>query len=80
MQADRSSICAGIMWSSLKTNDVAQVYIDSRFENHPAIASEFIKFLATNSGFEKVDQLEKEVELCKAKVLAATSELGRASA
>ena len=80
MQADRSSICAGTMWSSLKTNDVAQVYIDSRFENHPAIASEFIKFLATNSGFEKVDQLEKEVELCKAKVLAATSELGRASA
>ena len=67
------------MWSSLQANDVAQEYIDKRFENHPAISSEFIKFLATNSGFEKVEQLAKEVELSKVKVAAATTELARAS-
>lgn len=80
MRGDRASICASILWSSLKTNDVAQVYIDNRFENHPAVSSEFIKFLATNSGFEKVEQLGKEMELNKAKLLSAIDEVKRAAA
>ena len=31
-------------------------------KDHPAIASEYVKFLATNSGFELLDDLEKRVK------------------
>jgi hypothetical protein len=56
------SVCSHIMWASLKTHDIMETYIESQFENHPTIAAEYVKFLATNSGHDKVDQLEAEVK------------------
>ena len=41
---------------------------DLNFENHPAIASEYIKFLACNSGFDMLETLEKDVANVKAEV------------
>lgn len=78
IKSDRRSICSNILWSSFRAHDIAQVYHDHNFENHPAISSEFIKFLATNSGFEKVDKLRDHVELLKAKVAAAVAETEKA--
>jgi hypothetical protein len=63
--------------ASLRTHDIAQVYINHNFENHPAVLSEFIKFLATNSGFEKVEKLTTEVEALKSKLASALLELGK---
>jgi methyl-accepting chemotaxis protein len=42
-----------------------KVYLDSHFENHPTITAEYVKFLATNSGFDKVEQMEATVKLLK---------------
>ncbi len=56
MKGDRKSICSHVLWASFKTLDVAQVYVDASFVNHPAISSALIKFLATNSGSEKIEQ------------------------
>jgi hypothetical protein len=78
IKGDRASVCSHILWASFRTHDVAQVYLDYNFENHPAISSEFIKFLATNSGFEKVEQLTDQVELLKTKLAAAISEVSTA--
>ncbi len=67
-----------VVLSTLRTHDVAQGYVNHNFENHPAVSSEFIKFLATNSGFEKVEKLTAEVELQKTKIAAAVAEASAA--
>ena len=59
---DPTSICSHIMWATLRTHDIMAGYIDHQFENHPTIAAEYVKFLATNSGHDKVDKLEEEVK------------------
>jgi methyl coenzyme M reductase beta subunit len=40
----------------------------SNFEDHPSIASEYVKFLATNSGLEVVSKMEEEVVHMKKQV------------
>jgi hypothetical protein len=41
---------------------------DANFENHPSIASEFVKFLATNTGIEGMAVLQEEVTALKSKL------------
>ena len=79
MKGDRESICANLLWSSFKTLDVAQVYVDANFVNHPAISSEFIRFLATNSGSEKIEQLGATVATMKTSVASATTDARHAA-
>lgn len=58
---------------------LAQVCLDYNFKNNPAISSEFIKFLATNSGFEKVERLTDQLDLVlKTKLNAAVAEVATA--
>jgi hypothetical protein len=73
------SICSHVLWASFKTLDVAQVYVDSNFVNHPAISSEFIKFLATNSGSEKIEQLAATVTLMKNSLAGCVTDARTAS-
>ena len=79
MKGDRRSICAHVLWANFRTLDVAQNYLDFNFENHPAISSEFIKFLATNSGFEKVERLEETVCGLKTAMTGALADAKEAS-
>jgi hypothetical protein len=58
---DPASICAHVLWSCLKVHDVMTSYLDHHFVNHPAISAEYVKFLATNSGSEKVDKMESVI-------------------
>jgi hypothetical protein len=62
---DPASICSHLLWASFRTHDIMKVYLDSHFENHPTITAEYVKFLATNSGFDKVEQMEATVKLLK---------------
>jgi hypothetical protein len=59
--------CAQIMFAAFKTHDVMASYIDHKFENHPSVSTEYVKFLATNSGSEKVVKLQEAVEAVKGK-------------
>ena len=79
MKKDRASICSHILWASLKTLDIAQVDVDENFVNHPAISSEFIKFLATNSGSEKIEQVSVTITLMKTSLANCVSESQTAS-
>jgi uncharacterized coiled-coil DUF342 family protein len=54
-------------------------YMDHQFENHPAISTEYVKFLATNSGSEKLVKLAMTVEAVQAKATEASVEAGKAS-
>ena len=75
MKGDRASICAHVLWASFRTLDIAQGYVDANFVNHPAVSSEFIKFLATNSGSEKIEQLDATVTTIKAALASAVADV-----
>ncbi len=65
---DPASICAHLLWSCFKTHDVMTMHKEHSFENHPTISAEYVKFLATNSGYDKVEQMETLVNGIKASV------------
>jgi hypothetical protein len=65
MGGDRKTMCTGVLWSVFRTHDKMAEFDDVNFEDHPAISSEHIKFLATNSGFDMLATLEKEVACLK---------------
>lgn len=55
-------------------------YIQAEFKDHPTIASEYIKFLARNLGYEtvanlqaKINSLEKDVTMLKKLVATAAN-------
>jgi hypothetical protein len=73
------STCGHILWASFRTHEVMTTYVEHQFENHPAISTEYVKFLATNSGSEKVAKLALTVEGVQAKAIAASSEASKAS-
>jgi hypothetical protein len=58
---DPSSVCCHMLWACFKTHDIMATYIEKKFENHPVVSAEYVKFLATNSGSEKVEKLETQV-------------------
>ena len=68
---DPSSICAHMLWSCFRTHDVMWTYLDANFESHPATSAEYVKFVATNSGYDKVEKMEITVGSMKDEVKRA---------
>ena len=54
-------VCTRTLWATSKCHDVMFTYVEHQFENHPAISTEYVKFLATNSGFEKVEKMSVQM-------------------
>jgi hypothetical protein len=63
--------CAQVLYAAFKTHDIMAVYVSHKFENHPSVSTEYVKFLATNSGSEKVVKLMEVVESLKGKLQSA---------
>ena len=76
---DPASICSHLLWSCFRTHDVMTTYIDHNFENHPAISAEYVKFLATNSGYDKVEKMEIVVATMKESVAKALESSDKAT-
>jgi hypothetical protein len=55
MGKDRVVICTTLLWSAFKTHDAMAAFENANFEDHPSISSEYVKFLAMNSGFEALE-------------------------
>lgn len=45
-----------VFWPMLKSHDIMKEFKDANFGDHPAISSEYVKFLAANSGRDNSDQ------------------------
>jgi HD-GYP domain-containing protein (c-di-GMP phosphodiesterase class II) len=58
---DPASICAHIMWSCFLTHNLMSTYMDANFWNHPAVLAEYVKFLATKSGYDKMEKMDLTV-------------------
>jgi hypothetical protein len=69
-EANREELCLHVMWATLRAHQVMSEYLRLEFKDHPTIASEYVKFLATNSGFEIVASLEAKIEDLKKEVAA----------
>jgi len=52
--SDRQKLGVSMLWATLRSHKVMDEFSKFEFKDHPAIASEYVKFLATNSGFETV--------------------------
>ena len=58
-----------IFWSTLKTLDIMSELTTLGFKNSPIVASELVKFLALNTGFEVVEDLIKSNANLKTEVI-----------
>ena len=77
--SDPLSVCSHLVWASFKTHDIMTSYVDKHFENHPAISTEYVKFLATNSGFEKVEKLSGLVDTLTEKLTKTMEDAKKAA-
>jgi hypothetical protein len=55
-------ICKQIFWAEVQTLDIMQQFKSHAFKDHPAIASEYVKFLVTNTGIDSLERLVKRVD------------------
>ena len=55
-------------------------YLEKDFENHPTISSEYVKFLATNSGSDKVEKLQAQMAEVIEKLSKSIEESKKATA
>jgi len=60
---DHKSLACGTMWGTFGTHQVMREYAKYNIKNHPLMASEYVRFLVTNCGLEKICKLENK---CKA--------------
>jgi hypothetical protein len=62
MGKDRVVICTTLLWSAFKTHDAMAAFENANFEDHPSISSEYVKFLAMNSGFEAIEEITGKIK------------------
>jgi hypothetical protein len=79
-ETGRERLTLLLVWAMLRSHQKMEDYVKHEFKDHPTIASEYVKFLATNSGFEmvaalqtKVDGLEKELAAVKKSAASAAN-------
>jgi hypothetical protein len=65
MGKDRVVICTTLLWSAFKTHDAMAAFENANFEDHPSISSEYVKFLAMNSGFEALEEVTGQLKVMK---------------
>lgn len=65
MASDRKSMCTVDLCSVFRTDDKMTEFENANFEDHPSISSKHIKFYATNSSFDMLTSLEKDVNPMK---------------
>ncbi|KAL7566516.1 hypothetical protein ACA910_006426 [Epithemia clementina (nom. ined.)] len=73
------SVWAWVFWGVFKTQDVMQEYMDAQFQDHPSVSSEYIKFLAVNSGTENVKILEDKFQVLQDKQAWVMEQLKKAT-
>jgi hypothetical protein len=79
-ETDRDKLTVLLIWATLRAHKMMDEYIQMEFKDHPTVASEYVKFLATNSGYEtvaglqsKLDSVEKELASVKKTAVNASN-------
>ena len=72
---DNMTNATTVLWATFQTHDVMSEYLTYKFKNHPSISSEYVKFLASNSGIEAVVKLTDGLKKMELDVRDAVSKL-----
>ena len=56
--SDTRVLGTGILWATFATHQVMREYMRHGIENHPSMASEYVRFLVANSGLSKMEKME----------------------
>jgi tRNA(Phe) wybutosine-synthesizing methylase Tyw3 len=70
-KSDVQAISASVLWATFKTHDAMAVFSKSKFKDHPAASSEYVKFLASNTGMESVSKFTDALKRMGAEVKEA---------
>ena len=70
---------SNILYATFRTLDVMSVFKKHKYKNHLCISSEFVKFMASNSGLESIKKLEIQVKLSSRKLKTASAKAATAS-
>ena len=65
-------ICKQIFWAEIQSLEIMNQFKAHAFKDHPAIASEYVKFLVTNTGIESLEKLLTRVTNLEEKVSELT--------
>ena len=60
---NKKAMAVGVLWPTLATHRVLKEDISHGIENHPSIASEYVRFLVANSGLCKLEKIQKRLDL-----------------
>jgi hypothetical protein len=69
---DNDQIGRLVLWPVLKCQDIMRRYKEAGFKDDPTIASEYVKFLAANSGTDAVDKMTSRVNALEIEVKDAS--------
>jgi methyl-accepting chemotaxis protein len=75
---DVNSMCTSILWGVFQTHDKMEEFNKLNFADHPSIASEYTKFLATNAGHDSVEALAASVTSLTSDVSTLKTQLAEA--
>ena len=83
LNAENAEVMAvGALWGTFSTHQVMREYTRHGIENHPSIASEYVRFLVANCGLNRVASLEKRLISMEKEVKdlrSATAEVKKAA-
>ena len=61
-------ICKQIFWAEIQSLEIMNQFKAHAFKDHPAIASEYVKFLVTNTGIESLEKLVTKMSSIEEKI------------
>jgi hypothetical protein len=77
---DPESVCAHVMFASFRSLDIMVGYTDHQIEEQLSVSTEYIRFLATNSGSKKVEKMAELSEKLRVDLKQSIVDCGKAAA
>jgi hypothetical protein len=74
-----ASNASHVLYAVFRTLDVMSDFKKYKFKNHPCISSEFVKFMASNSGMDSIKKLEDRVKSLESELKEALNKVKVAS-
>jgi hypothetical protein len=74
-----ASNASHVLYAVFRTLDVMSDFKKYKFKNHPCISSEFVKFMASNSGMDSIKKLEDRVKSLESDLKEALNKVKVAS-
>ena len=59
--------------------DNTEIYLKAHFKDHPSISSEYVKYLASNTGYEQIEKISVTLTSLQVKVDAADKHMKMAN-